>query len=166
VPKRHLLEIWQEELNPDRNGGHNAFTIEGSRYFTKRALASILREPAVYLWYCLQKAVFFWFGNPISDWHYHAIFNVKAMRLFFSPQRIVAILWSRNLPVFAALGMIVLRHRWREFLPLLLVCAYFTLIHSLTFTEVRHSEPLHPILAVVIATAAGQLQRRLKLISQ
>jgi hypothetical protein len=61
--------------------------------------------------------------------------------------------------------MIVLRHRWREFLPLLLVCAYFTLIHSLTFTEVRHSEPLHPILAVVIATAAGELQRRLKLIS-
>jgi len=43
---------------------------------------------------------------------------------------------------------------------------YFTLIHALTFTEVRHSEPLHPILAVVIATAAGEIQRRLKLISQ
>jgi hypothetical protein len=166
LPKRHIVQIWQEELNPDRNGGHNAFTIEGDRYFTKRAIASILREPAVYLWYCLQKAVFFWLGNPISDWPYHAMFNVEAMRVFFSPQRIVGILWSRNLPVFAALGMIVVRHRWREFLPLLLVCAYFTLIHSLTFTEVRHSEPLHPILAVVIATAAGKFQRRLKLISQ
>ncbi|MBD0393961.1 MAG: hypothetical protein ICV52_08895 [Microcoleus sp. C1-bin4] len=51
-------------------------------------------------------------------------------------------------------------------MPLLLVCGYFTLIHSLTYAEVRHSEPLHPILAVVIATAAGELQRRLKLISQ
>jgi hypothetical protein len=166
LPKRHLVQIWQEELNPDRNGGHNAFTIEGSRYFTKRAIASILREPAFYLWYCLQKAVFFWLGNPISDWLYHTMFNVEAMRLFFWPQRIVGILGSRILPVFAALGRIVLRHRWREFLPLLLVCGYFTLIHSLTYAEVRYSEPLHPILAVVIATAAGELQRRLKLISQ
>lgn len=166
LPKRHRVQIGQEELNPERNGGHNAFTIEGSRYFTKRAIASILREPAVYLWYCLQKTVFFWLGNPISDWHYHAMFNRVAMRRFFSPPRIVGILWSRILPVFAALGMIVLRHPWREFLPLLLVCGYFTLIHSLTYSEVRYSEPLHPILAVVIATAAGELQRRLKLISQ
>jgi len=165
LPKRHLVQIWQEELNPDRNGGHHVFTIEGDRYFTKLTIASMLREPAVYLWYCLQKAVFFWLGNPISDWPDYAMFNLEAMRLFFSPQRIVGILGSRVLPVFAALGMIVLRHRWREFLPLLLVCGYFT-FHSLTYAEVRYSEPLDPILAVVIATAAGELQRRLKLISQ
>ncbi|MEG5042347.1 MULTISPECIES: glycosyltransferase family 39 protein [unclassified Microcoleus] len=166
LPKRDMVQIWQEELNPERNGGHNAFTIEGDRYFTKRAIASILREPAVYLWYCLQKAVFFWLGNPVSDWPDHAMFNVEVMRRFFSLQQIVGILASRIWPVFAALGMIVLRHRWREFLPLLLVCAYFTFIHALTYAEVRYSEPLHPILAVVIATAAGELQRRLKLISQ
>jgi hypothetical protein len=94
------------------------------------------------------------------------MFNVEAMRLFFSPQRVVGILWSRILPVFAALGMIVLWHRWQDFWPLLLVCGYFTLIHSLTYAEVRFSEPLYPILAVVIATTAGELQRRLKLISQ
>lgn len=166
LPKRHIVKIWQEELTRDRDGEHNGFTIEGARYFTKRAIASILREPAVYLWYCLQKAVFLWLGNPISDWPYHAMFNVEAMRSFFSPQRIVGILWSRILPVFAALGMIVLWHWWREFLPLLLVCGYFTLIHSLTYAEVRYSEPLHQILTVVIATATGELQRRLKLISQ
>ncbi|MCY7383440.1 MAG: glycosyltransferase family 39 protein [Microcoleus sp. CAN_BIN18] len=166
LPKRNIVQIWEEELNPARNGGHNAFTIEGDRYFTKRAIASILREPAVYLWYCLQKAVYLWLGNPISDWPDHAMFNVQAMRPFFSPQRIVGILSSRILPVFAALGMIVLRHRWREFLPLLLVCGYFTLIHALTYAEVRYSEPLHPILAIVIAAAAGELQRRLKSISQ
>lgn len=166
LPKRNIVQIWGEELNPARNGGHNAFTIEGDRYFTKRAIASILREPAVYLWYCLQKAVYLWLGNPISDWPYHAMFNVQAMRPFFSPQRIVGILASRILPVFAVLGMIVLRHRWRDFLPLLLVCGYFTLIHALTYAEARYSEPLHPILAVIIATAAGELQRRLKLISQ
>lgn len=166
LPKRHMVQIWQEELNPARNGGHNAFTIEGDRYFTKRAIASILREPALYLWYCLQKVVFFWLGNPVSDWPDHAMFNVEVMRRFFSPQQIVCILAVRILPVIAALGMIVLRHRWREFLPLLAVCGYFTLVHALTYAEVRYSEPLHPILAVVIATAAGALQRRLKLISQ
>jgi hypothetical protein len=94
------------------------------------------------------------------------MFNVQAMRPFFSPQRIFGIFASRLLPVFAALGMIVLRHRWWEFLPLLLVCGYFTVIHALTYAEVRYSEPLHPILAVVIAAAAGELLRRLKLISQ
>jgi hypothetical protein len=78
------------------------------------------------------------------------MFNLEAMRPFFSWQRIVGILWSRILPVFAALGMIVLRHRWREFLPLLVVCGYFTWIHALTYAEVRYSEPLHRILAVVI----------------
>lgn len=167
LSKRHIVKIWQEELNPDRDGGQNAFTIEGDRYFTKRAIASILREPAVYLWYCWQQAVFFWLGNPISDWPNYAMFNLEARRLFFSPQRIVGILGSRILPVFAALGMIVLRYRWREFLPLLLVCGYFTLIHSITYAEVRYSESLHQIVAVVvIATAAGELQRRLKLISQ
>lgn len=166
LPKRHMVQIWEEELNPARNGGHNAFTIEGDRYFTKRAIASILREPAVYLWYCLQKAVFFWLGNPVSDWPDHAMFNVGVMRRFFSLQQIVSILAVRILPIIAALGMIVLRHRWREFLPLLAVCGYFTLIHALTYAEVRYSEPLHPILAIVIATAAGKLQRRLKLISQ
>ncbi|MEG4323386.1 MULTISPECIES: glycosyltransferase family 39 protein [unclassified Microcoleus] len=166
LPKRHMVQIWEEELNPARNGGHNAFTIEGDRYFTKRAIASILREPAVYLWYCLQKAVFFWLGNPVSDWPDHAMFNVGVMRRFFSLQQIVCILAVRILPIIAALSMIVLRERWREFLPLLAVCGYFTLIHALTYAEVRYSEPLHPILAIVIATAAGKLQRRLKLISQ
>lgn len=166
LPKRHIVQIWEEELNPARNGGHDVFTIEGDRYFTKRGIASILREPAVYLWYCLQKAVFFWLGNPLSDWPGHAMFNVEAMRPFFSPQRIVGIFASRLLPVFAALGTIVLLHRWREFLPLLAVCGYFTAIHALTYAEARYSEPLHPILAVIIATAAGELQRRLKLISQ
>ena len=166
LPKRNIVQIWQEELNPARNGGHDAFTIEGDRYFTKRAITSILREPTVYLWYCLQKVVFLWLGNPLSDWPYHAMFNVQAMRPFFSPQRIIGIFASRLLPVFAVLGMIVLRHRWRDFSPLLLVCGYFTLIHALTYAEVRYSEPLHPILAVIIAAAAGELQRRLKLITQ
>jgi hypothetical protein len=94
------------------------------------------------------------------------MFDVEKMRLFFSPQRIVSIFASRLLPVFGVLGMIVLRHRWRDFLPLLAVCGYFTLMHALTFAEVRYSEPLHPILAVIIATALGEIQRRLKLISQ
>jgi len=49
LPKRNIVQIWEEELNPARNGGHDAFTIEGDRYFTKRAIASIFREPAVYL---------------------------------------------------------------------------------------------------------------------
>src|SRR4028118_590009 len=77
-----------------------------------RSLQSSASLLSIYGILC-KRQFFFWLGNPISDWPYHAMFNVEAMRPFFSPQRIVGILWSRILPVFAALGMIVLRHRWR-----------------------------------------------------
>jgi len=69
------------------------------------------------------------------------MFNVEAMRSFFSPQRIFGILGSQILAVFAALGMIVLRHRWREFLPLLLVCGYDSFAHLCRSSLQRAAAP-------------------------
>jgi len=158
--KRTMVDIWAKELNPNLNGGHDPLTIEGDRYFSKRAFTSIFAEPGIYIWYSLQKAVYFWLGNPVSDWPYQSMFNVAAMRPYYSPLRITGIFAARLLPVAAFAGLIVLRRRWRDFLPLLAVCGYFTALHALTYSEVRYSEPLYPIVAIIIAIAAGEIQRQ------
>jgi hypothetical protein len=49
LPKRHRVQIWQEQLNPDRNGGHNAFTIEDLAILPKgRSLQSSASLLSIY----------------------------------------------------------------------------------------------------------------------
>jgi 4-amino-4-deoxy-L-arabinose transferase-like glycosyltransferase len=154
--ERSALQVWDEELNPARNGGHDPMSIEGDRYFLKRAIASILREPGVYLWYALQKLVFFWIGSPAIDWPSYALFGFDAMRPYYSRPHIIGVFLSRLLPFVALIGLFILRGRLKEFLPLLAFCGYFMVFHALTQSEVRYSEPLHPILATIIAAAASR----------
>lgn len=159
--KRGSLDVWNEQLNPAKNGGYDPYTIEGDRYFKQRAIASIKAEPGIYAWYCLQKVAYFWLGNP-KDWAYHAIHSVDGLRDFYSKYRIVGIFAARLMPLVALAGLFVVRHRWLEFWPLLIVCAYFTGIHSLTYAQVRFSEPLHPILATIIAVAVSESLSRFR----
>lgn len=155
--KRTLLQVWDEQLNPARNGGHNAFTIEGDRYFTARAIDSIRAEPDVYAGYVLQKMAFLWIGHPANDWASYAIFSVEAMRPYFSTLRLIGIFAARLVPIAALVALVILRRRLRLWVPLLALCAYFTLAHAITYAEVRYSEPLHPILAVFIAAAVSRV---------
>jgi hypothetical protein len=53
-------------------------------------------------------------------------------------------------------GLLVLRRRLGRFVVLLAVCGYFMLFHAILVPEARYSEPLHPILAVIIAAAIGE----------
>jgi hypothetical protein len=76
------------------------------------------------------------------------------MREYFSLTQTAGIFFSRLvIPLLTILAVIRLRHRLREFSPLLVFPLYFTAIHALTFAEVRYAEVLHPLLAVVIAAA-------------
>jgi dolichyl-phosphate-mannose-protein mannosyltransferase len=84
-----LGQVFDHQLNPDRNGGHDPFEIEGDRYFTRRALASIQAEPHVYMWYCLQKLAFFWIGNPSAEWPDYKIFQLEALLPQFPAWQIV-----------------------------------------------------------------------------
>lgn len=163
--KRNLLRIWDEYMQPKRNGGHDPFSIEGDRYFKKRAIASIKAEPGVYIWYSLQKLAFFWFGN-IVDWGHHAMHSVDTLRAIYTKQRLIGIFSTRLMPLVALAGLMVSRHRWRQFWPLLAVCGYFTAIHAITYAQIRFSEPLYPILATFIAVAVGDCWHRLKLLPQ
>ncbi len=157
---KNLLDIWAEQLNPAKNGGHDPFSIQGDRYFSKRAIASIKAEPLLYARYCIQKAAYFWIGNPVIDWPGHAIFSVKAMLPYFSKQQIAGKFLARLFPLVVCIAFWFIRRRWREFLPLLALVAYFMAIHAITYPEVRYSEPFYPVLVTIFATAVSDLQQR------
>jgi len=156
-----LMDVWEEELNPARNGGHDPDTIAGDRYFTSRALKSIWSEPATYLLYSIKKPVYFWIGHPASPHEWP--FDFHALRTYWSyPPRAFIIFSTRlGLALAAVASLVLLRHRLREFAPLLAVCGYFMLLHTVTVPFARYSEPLYPILAVLIASAAGQVLAKL-----
>jgi 4-amino-4-deoxy-L-arabinose transferase-like glycosyltransferase len=157
--RHNLLQIWQEELNPKVNGGHDPFTIAGDHYFTARAIESIKAEPGIYVKFVFQKMIYFWVGNPVIDWPYFAMFSFSAMRLYFPTYYVIAIIGTRLLPLVALVSLALLRHELRPFFPLLTICIYFMMIHALTYPEIRYSEPLHPVLATIIAGAANTSTR-------
>jgi hypothetical protein len=64
---------------------------------------------------------------------------------------------TRQLPLaaLAALVFLTVIGRVRPMTPLVVVCAYFMLVHMILWAEMRFSEPLHPLLATMVV-AAGQ----------
>jgi hypothetical protein len=157
--RRHL-DIWANELNPTRNGGYDPFTIEGDEYFTRRAIQSIRAEPAVYVVYSLKKAAYLWFGNPAAEWAYLHLFDWQTLRQWYpySSLQLFNMLSARQLPLLAgvALGFLAIRGRLRPLVPFIVLFAYFMLIHMLTWSETRYSEPLHPLLAIILALAGQE----------
>jgi hypothetical protein len=164
--RHNLLQIWQEELNPKVNGGHDPFSIDGDRYFTARAIESIKAEPGIYAKFVLQKMVYFWLGNPVIDWPSFAMFSFSAMRPYFPSYYIIAIMGARLLPVVALISLVLLRRQLWPFFPLLVICGYFMMMHAITFPEIRYSEPLHPILAIIIAAAGSSIVPKIILYRQ
>ncbi len=161
---REMADIWVNELNPQRNGGYDPHTIEGDRYFNQRGLHSIWAEPMVYAIYSLKKAGYLWVG-----WGYWEMYDWHMRRSWFSypPLKVFRILVARQLPILAlaALVFLVLRGRIRPLLPFIAIGAYFTLVHSITWAEMRYTEPLHPVLAIIVvraATAASDVFKRTK----
>lgn len=158
--QRNHLDIWANELNPQRNGGHDPHTIEGDRYFTQRGIQSIRAEPIVYLTYSLKKAVYLWVGNPAAEWGYWDLYDWRTMRSWYPypPLKLLNMFVARQLPlvVLAALVFLAVRSRIRPLVPLVAVCTYFTLVYMITWAEMRYSEPLHPLLAIILVMAGRE----------
>jgi hypothetical protein len=151
-----MLEVWNEELNPARNGGINPITIEGDRYFNARAIASIRSEPGTYVWYSLQKLAFFWIGHPAANYDWP--FDFSILRAYFPAWEIAGLFGGRLLMLMMTLtGLVILRSRLREFVPLLAICGYLMVFYAILVPVARYSEPLYPILAVIIAAAADEI---------
>ena len=153
--QRNHADIWANELNPQRNGGYDPHTIDGDRYFNQRGLQSIRAEPLVYVIYSLKKAGHLWVG-----WGYWEMYDWHMRRSWFSypPLKVFRILVARQLPMvaLAALVFLAVRGRIRPLVPFIAIGAYFTLVHSITWAEMRYSEPLHPVLAIIVVTAASE----------
>ncbi len=158
--QRDFLDIWANELNPERNGGHDPHTIDGDRYFTRRAIRSIRAEPGVYVTYSLRKAVYLWLGNPVVEWPYSALYNWAVMRQWYpySSQKLLNMFVARQLPIIAlaALAFLAVRGRLQPLVPLVVVCAYFMLAYMVAWAEMRYSEPLHPLLAIILVAAGRE----------
>jgi 4-amino-4-deoxy-L-arabinose transferase-like glycosyltransferase len=163
--KRDLLDIWANELNPQRNGGHDPHTFEGDQYFNQRGMRSIRAEPMVYVTYSLKKAAYLWFGNPAAEWGYFTLYDWNTMRSWYPypPLKLLNMFVARQLPIVAlgALGFLAFCRQLRPLVPLIAVCAYFTLVHMITWSEMRYSEPLHPLLAIFLVTAGSVCYRSL-----
>jgi 4-amino-4-deoxy-L-arabinose transferase-like glycosyltransferase len=157
---RNHLDIWANELNSERNGGHDPFSIDGDQYFTRRALQSIRAEPGVYVTYALKKAGYFWLGNPVAEWGYIALYDWQMLRQWYpySSLKLLNMFMARQVPLvaLAALVFLALRGRGRPLVPLVVVCMYFMLIHMSTWAEMRYSEPLHPLLMTIVVAAGKE----------
>lgn len=157
---RSVVDTYQRELDPKANGGHDPYTIAGDRYFTKRAIASILAEPGVYAWYSIKKIAYLWVGNPAIDWPDYSMFKAESLLLYYRASHVVGVYASRLFPLIALVALLCIRRHWRALAPLLAVVGYFTLFHALTYADFRYSEPLHPILAIFVAAASAEVIRR------
>ncbi|MDP8958575.1 MAG: glycosyltransferase family 39 protein, partial [Actinomycetota bacterium] len=58
------MDIWTEVLYGPGWEQHDPTSLEGDRYWTRRALRSIASEPAVYLLYAVEKIGTYWVGDP------------------------------------------------------------------------------------------------------
>jgi len=152
---RSYLSIWDLELNADRNGGHRPDLVEGDRYFTQRGLDSIRDRPLVYLEYDGLKAAWFWIGQPDADWYGGGTFSPTGLHRYWPWWEVVWILGSRLLPLIAAVSFLGLRSAWRRLWPITAVLTFFTVLHALTWSELRLSGPLTPLLAIIVAAAVA-----------
>jgi len=141
-------------------GGYDPTTIEGDAYFKRRGLQSIRAEPGVYVVYSLKKVAYLWLGNPAAEWGYGDVYDWKALRQWYpySSLKLLTMFLTRQLPLvaLAALVFLAVRGRVRPLRPLIVVCAYFTLLHMLLWAEIRYSDPLHPLLATMVMVASQE----------
>jgi len=148
------LDVWNKVIYGPEGEGHDPGSIEGDRYWTRRALHSIAREPFVYLRFCAEKAITFWIGDPNADWNDSYLFNYHGLRAWgFSRTLTAEYLASRALPIVAFLALFWIKGAWHRLSAVLCLLTYATLLHALLHAEARLSEPFHPLVWIVAAVA-------------
>ena len=148
------LDVWNKVIYGPEGEGHDAGSVEGDRYWTRRALRSIAAEPLLYARFCAEKAVTYWIGDPNADWGDTFVFNFRAYRSFgYSRWETLQYMLVRAFPILAFACLIALGRDRLRVAGLISLLAYCTLLHALTHAEARLSEPLHPLLLVVTAGA-------------
>ncbi len=155
------IRIWDEIIYGPGWQQHDPTSVEGDKWWTGRAVRSIVSEPLTYGRYAGEKAVTYWVGDPSADWGGGPVLSyAAARRVGFRPVFAVLIIIARALPIVALLAVYVLRRDWRRLLPIYAILIYVTLLHAATHAEARLSEPFQPLLLVLIVGAAVRLLAR------
>ena len=155
------MRVWDEIIYGPGWKALDPNSVAGDRYWTRRAFQSIAREPFVYLRYACEKLFTLWIGDPNADWGDSRIFDWRALRrLGYSRRQATEYMALRVLPLIALLAVVMLRRHTRYLAPLYLVLAYTTLLHAATHAEARLSDPLQPVLVMLVAGAVQRECRR------
>lgn len=148
------MRVWGEVIYGPGWQEHDPMSVEGDRWWTQRALRSIAAEPHIYLIYFVEKLGTYWVGDPEADWNGSHVFDYRALReLWFSPRDAKLVMLMRAIPIVALAAALWLRRSWRRLLPVYAILIYCTLLHAATHAEARLSEPLQPLLLVIVAGA-------------
>jgi 4-amino-4-deoxy-L-arabinose transferase-like glycosyltransferase len=148
------LDVWTKVIYGPAGQRHDPGTVEGDRYWTRRALSSIADEPTIYARYAAEKLGTFWIGDPEADWFGSHPYDYRALRDGGWTRRdAILLMLDRIVPLVALGALFVLRRRWRTLLPLLALPAYATLVHAATHAEARLSDPFRPFLLILVAGA-------------
>ena len=156
------MRVWNEVLYSHADSAPDPGSVEGERYWRARAMRSILREPLTYLRYAVEKAVTYWVGDHNADWADSFTFDARGMLHWgIPPREVAAMVAARSVvPLLALLSLLLVRRSWRRLLVPLALLVYCTLLHAATHAEARLSEPLQPLLFVLIAMGGVELARR------
>lgn len=147
-------DVWNKVIYGPEGEGNDAGSVEGDRYWTQRAIRSIIAEPGLYAYFVLEKFVTYWVGDPSADWAETYVFNYQALLGFgHTPAIAIQYMIARGLILIALPALLIVRKQWRALLPILLMLSYHTLLHGITHAEARLSEPLQPFLLILIAGA-------------
>ena len=147
--------IWGEILYAQNSRTPDPTSVEGDRYWTRRALASIGSEPLTYLRFALEKTATYWIGDPSADWGNKSVFSYSGLRFDgYSPSSALKVLTSRLIPILTLGGIVLLWRKRRMLCPLYMILVFTTVFHAATHAEVRLSEPFYPFLLVILGGAA------------
>jgi hypothetical protein len=148
-------EVWREVIYGPGWREHDPTSVAGDRWWTARALRSIYKDPFTYVLYAAEKLGTYWVGDPNADWNDERIFSMGALRRAgFDPDAAVAVMVARALPLLALVSILTLWVQRRRLLPIYAILLYCTLLHAATHAEARLSEPLQPLLLVLLSGAA------------
>ncbi len=93
------------------------------------------------------------------------MFNYRALRdIGFDRPSAILVIIARAIPILALLAAIFLWQKWRILLPIYAILTYSTFLHALTHAEARLSEPLQPLLFVLLAGAITTVASKYELI--
>ncbi|HSE65528.1 MAG TPA: hypothetical protein VLB12_00990, partial [Gemmatimonadales bacterium] len=149
------MQVWTEVIYGPGWEEHDPTSVEGDRWWTARAIRSIKADPLTYLKFAVEKAGTYWVGDPNADWNDERVFSYRALlHAGFSRQGADAVMIGRLLPLLALIAIFALWREWKRLLPFYAILLYCTLLHAATHAEVRLSEPFHPLLWMLVTSAA------------